>query len=488
MIKYETYHRIRMLKDFDKISAAQIGERLGLSSKTVRKYMNLVKFEKEVRKPVRNKKLDSFKNRIKKLLDKSEYTAVQIYQMIKEEGYDGCESIVRDYVAGVRPSYHKPFLTLNFKPGEAAQVDFASCGKIEIGKNKIPLYCFVICLCYSRMLYVEFILRQNMEHFLQCHRNALEYFGAVPGKVIVDNCKVAIAGLPRHGDPVVNSHYGDLAAHYGFVVTPCNSRSPHEKGQIERNVSYVRSNFLNGLEISNLSALNHGARQWMEKVANVRKHATTNRTPMEVFAEEKPHLSPLPLFPYDCCVKQNVRANSQYRIFFESNKYSVPPLFACRKLNLNIYPGRLVIRDGEKSVAEHVRCYERNQDIAMPEHDKALLEQRRKAANGRTLALFLAMGKTAETYYQGLKEKRPNPDSHVRKIMALHDTYGHSDTLSAIEDAIHLQAFSSDYIANILSQRRHKLPAPGPLHLLRKSDSLDISIKEPNLDIYNNMN
>ena len=485
MIKYEIYHRIKTLHDLEKMSAAQIGQRVGLSARTVRKYLNLLKFETVTPRAVRNKKLDPFKERIKVLLERHAYTAVQVFQMIREEGYEGCESIVRDYVAGIRPMKHKAFLTLDFKPGEAAQVDFASCGRIAVGDSKVPLYCFVMCMCYSRMLYVEFILRQNMEHFLQCHRNALEYFGGVPGKVIVDNCKVAISGHPRHGDPVVNSHYGDLAAHYGFAVTACNPMSPHEKGQIERSVSYIRSNFLNGLEISSLSAVNHGARQWMEKVANARKHSVTNKTPAAMLAEEKNTLVKLPSFPYDCCVRQNVRANSQYRVVFESNKYSVPPEFASQKLVLDIYPEKLVMRSEEKSVAEHRRCYDRNRDIGLPEHDKALLAQRSKALNGRTLTLFLAMGETAENYYRGLKEKRCNPDVHVRKIMALLDIYGRSDTLRAVEDALCLEAFSSDYIANILEQRSRKTSAPGPLHLLRKSDSLDISIKEPDLDIYN---
>ena len=45
------------------------------------------------------------------------------------------------------------------------------------------------CLCYSRMMYVEFTVSQTMEHFLACHQNAFEFFGAVPKRVMVDNLK-----------------------------------------------------------------------------------------------------------------------------------------------------------------------------------------------------------------------------------------------------------------------------------------------------------
>ena len=42
-------------------------------------------------------------------------------------------------------------------------------------------------LCYSRMLYLEFTLSEAMDHFLSCHRHALEFFGGVPQKIMIDN-------------------------------------------------------------------------------------------------------------------------------------------------------------------------------------------------------------------------------------------------------------------------------------------------------------
>jgi len=42
------------------------------------------------------------------------------------------------------------------------------------------------------MMYVEFTVSQTMEHFLGCHQRALEFFGGVPEKVMVDNLKSAV--------------------------------------------------------------------------------------------------------------------------------------------------------------------------------------------------------------------------------------------------------------------------------------------------------
>jgi hypothetical protein len=58
----------------------------------------------------------------------------------------------------------------------------------------------------------------------------------------------------------------------------------------------------------------------------------------------------------------------------------------------------------------------------------------------------------------------------------------------AIEDAFTFQAFSSEYIANILEQRKYIAKEPGALHLTRRQDLLDMDIPEPDLSIYDNDN
>ena len=82
-------------------------------------------------------------------------------------------------------------------------------------------------------------------------------------------------------------------------------------------------NFLGGLEISSLAALNAQARRWMERVANVRFHRETGKRPCDLFEQEKPTLQPLPLAGYDISCNRRVRAINRCRIAFESNGYTV---------------------------------------------------------------------------------------------------------------------------------------------------------------------
>ena len=484
MIGYETCQRIRLLSERECLSVPQIAREAGVSCPTVRKVLENGRYLPRKYSP-RGSKLDAFRETVKRHLERHQYSSVQILRMIKEEGYTGGESILREYIARIRPTVQTAYLTLNFAPGEAAQVDFGSCGTVRVGERSMRLNVFMMTLCHSRMLYAEFILRQNMEHWLQCHRNAFEYFGGVPGKVIVDNCKVAVESPSMHGVPVFNRRYADLASHYGFSIVACGIRKAHEKGRVERGIGYLRQSFLNGLESGTFASMNCALRGWMENVANARVHGVTRRQPADMFKEEKQAMKSLNILPYDCRVTHSSRVGRQYRVVFETNRYSVPPELVGKLVEVNVYPQKLVISHEGRSVAGHQRSYERHRDIVDTEHDKALIEKRRLARGGHLLGRFLALGAVAEKYYRGLSERRLNPDLHVRKIMALLDVHGAENVLRAMEDSIQFEAFSADCVLNILETRSRPRPEGGPLHLTRKSDCLDIDLGEINLDIYN---
>ena len=78
---------------------------------------------------------------------------------------------------------------------------------------------------------------------------------------------------------------------------------------------------------------------------------------------------------------------------------------------------------------------------------------------------FLMLSPKAQAYYQQLEQRRMNPHQHIIKIVALSEIYGVDPVARAIEDAFVLQAYSCEYIANLLEQRARKLPEPGALIL-----------------------
>ncbi len=168
----------------------------------------------------------------------------------------------------------------------------------------------------------------------------------------------------------------------------------------------------------------------------------------------------------------------------DSNHYSVPAEYACQLVTVKAYPDRVCIYHQDKLIARHVRSYDRHQDIEDPDHPKALLEQRHNAREQRLLARFLSLSRHAQAYYEGIEQRRVNPRHHLRKIVALSETYGVDAVDRAIQDGIAFAAYSCEYIANILEMRTRETVEPGALSLTRRQDLLDIEIDPPNLSLY----
>jgi hypothetical protein len=373
---------------------------------------------------------------------------------------------------------------LAFAPGECAQVDWGQYGSVKVGSTQRKLSFFVMVLCYSRMMYVEFTVSESMEHFLACHQNAFHFFNAVPSAIMVDNLKCAVIRRHIGQAPVFNPRYADFANHYGFKIRACGVGKGNEKGRVENAVGYVKKNFLAGLDIPDFTVINPAATNWLQQIANVREHGSTHKQPVELFKTEKPALIPLPPMPYDVGAIRAVRATNRFRVVVDSNKYSVPSEYASAHLTLKAYPDRLCLYHDNKLIAQHPRSYDRHQDFENPDHPRALLQQRLKAREQRLLMRFLTLSPKADLYYQELAKRRMNPRHHIRQIVALSEIYGTEKLARAIEDAFTYQAFSCEYIANILEQRTRILPEAGALHLTRRQDLLELDIPEPNLSIY----
>jgi transposase len=483
MIDYETYCKIRDCHDRQRLTIAQSARALGLHAQTVAKWVKAGQYRTR-QSPPRASRLDPFKAQVVRLLETHPYSAQQIFQRLREEGFVGGFTIVKDYVRKVRPPRRETFLKLSFAPGECAQLDWGEYGSIAVGSTRRRLSFFVMVLCYSRLMYLEFTVSQTMEHFLACHEHAFAAFHGLPARLMIDNLRSAVLQRLVGEAPVFNARYLDFARHWGFDITACNVGKGNEKGRVENGVGYVKKNFLNGLDLPDFSAVNPTAQLWLETIANVRSHRETHRRPVDLFKEQQSHLKPLNPIPYDIARIATVRATKQFRVTLETNRYSVPAEYASARVTLKAYPDRVCIYHQDKLIARHTRSYDRYQDIEDPDHPKALLAQRRNAREQRLLMRFLSLSRKAQAYYEGLEQRRLNPRHHLRKIVALSEIYGAEAVDRAIEDGIVFEAYSCEYIANILEMRARHRPEPGALTLTRRQDLLDIEIAQPDLSPY----
>jgi transposase len=483
MLDYQTYCKIRDHFDRQGLTITQTARALGLHPQTVSKWVRIEQYRPRRSTP-RKTLLDPYKALIVRWLDAHPLSAQQVFQRLREAGFTGGRTIVGDYVRKIRPRRTPAFLRLSFAPAECAQIDWGEYGSIAVGSTRRRLSFFLMVLCYSRLMYLEFTVSQTMEHFLACHENAWAAFGGVVSRVMVDNLKSAVLQRLAGTAPVFNARYLDYARHAGFTISACNVAAGHEKGRVESGIGYVKKNFLNGLELADFSAINPAARVWLDTVANVRIHGETHRRPIDLFAEERGKLRPLNSSPYDVAHIFSTRASSQFRIRLDTNRYSVPAEYANTRVTVKASPDRIVICRDEAIIARHPRSYDRRCDIEDPDHPKALLAQRRTAREQRLLMQFLALCPHAQAYYEGLESRRLNPRHHARKILALAEIYGAEAIARAVADGLAFHAFSGEYIAHLLEVRARSTPPVSPLSLTRSQDLLELELPEADLSLY----
>ena len=464
-----------------------IARRMGVHRKTVRAALATLPAKGSTRAR-RGSKIDPWRGWLLARIEQyPELSAANLHRQLEERGCKTSYSLVKQAVADLRPRAKKAYLSLSFAPGQCAQVDWGVWQGVSVPGGIRRLSFFVMVLCHSRMMYAEFFVGESMEYWLRAHRNAFTAFGGVPEQIMVDNCKTAVLKARHSGhDPEFNPVYEDFARHYGFRIVACNPGRPNEKGRVENAVGYIKSSFLAGRDPSLPEALGPALLDWTHNVANLRCHGTTGQRPRDIFEqEEKSALRALPAISHDCAVVQTCVADSRFRVSIDDNRYSVPSQAASRKVQVYRYADRIVIRalDGTL-LADHPRCFGRKQEVTNPDHERALVLKMRHARDRHRLTRFLSLGPDAPAYLAALREKRPAWRTHVDRINALAEVHGRDTLLRALADATECNAFSADYIQNIIEARSRTMSPPGPLHVTRRSDLLDIDLPAPNLDIY----
>jgi Mu transposase, C-terminal domain len=194
--------------------------------------------------------------------------------------------------------------------------------------------------------------------------------------------KTAVIGEDPDGLVIYNRALLDLARHYGFQPRACRPYRAKTKGKVERPFRYIREDFFLGASYRNLDDLNAQLRHWLDTVANLRVHATTQRVVNETFAEEKPSLKPLPLVPYRAVLKLERRVSHEGMVSIGGNLYSVPDTTRRRVLDVHVLADAIQIFEEGMLVATHIPLEGRDQKHLDPAHRKILPLRHRRRSDG----------------------------------------------------------------------------------------------------------
>jgi transposase len=305
-------------------SLRRIGRYLHMDTRTIAKYLAAPE-QKLVRRP-RASKLDVFRPVIDELLQQDpQASSAVIAQRLKPLGFTGGRTILQEYVREHRPALSLPRAFVRMEPnaGERFEVDWGHFGALDYSGDKRKLYAFALVECHSRMLYVEFTHSQSFESFVRCHIHAFHTLGGCSREIWFDNLATAVA---EHDGRLVRFHprFLAFAKEYGFFPRACNRAAGWEKGKVERGgIGYIRQNFWPLRRFSDLYDLNRQVHQWLQEVANQRLHRETRQRPVDRF--QPGALRPLPALTPDYRDSVEVLVHKDIRLYFDGNRYCVPP-------------------------------------------------------------------------------------------------------------------------------------------------------------------
>src|SRR5690348_15722759 len=134
MFDESVYERIRRAYHVEHKSVNQIAQEEGYSRQVITKMVNQASPKPyQLTRPRPAPIFGPYQHRAEELLRQNEhmppkqhYTAHKVFEILQEEGYQGSESRVRQYLTAYKHATNKPqvFLPLEYDPGESAQVDW----------------------------------------------------------------------------------------------------------------------------------------------------------------------------------------------------------------------------------------------------------------------------------------------------------------------------------------------------------------------------
>lgn len=413
--------------------------------------------------------------------------ASRVYAMVVERGYTGQEPHFRRIVARLRPrKAAEAFQRLSTLPGDQAQVDWAHCGKVTVGRATRALSAFVMVLSWSRWTFVHFFYDQRMGSFLDGHQRGFLALGGVPRVLLYDNLKSVVA--ERHADAIrFNPTLLAFAAHYRYEPRPVAPYRGNEKARVERRIRDLRESFLAGRVIGDLDVLNAQVAAWCAETVGRRPNPDDpTMSVAQAWAEERPRLRVFPDDAFPAHDRAEVKVGRTPYVRFDSNDYSVPHDRVRRSLTVLASPLDLRILDGDQEVARHVRSFDRGAQIEDRAHLQALVDWKKAARAARGIDRLRHAVPSSPTLLEGAARRGHNLGSAVAALLRLVDTWGAEAVEAAVQQALAADTLHVAAVRQVIEQRAQAQGTPPPLPVVLPDDPRvrDLHVQPHDLSTY----
>ena len=241
-----------------------------------------------------NTVISGYESVIDHYLESSEINSVVIFERIKELGYTGGLTSVKNYIKDHRQLIPAPREVVSPQgnrgrrystgPGECYQMDWGFVKVQNPYGGEYQCACFAMICHHCGERYIEFFPNARQENLFIGMIHAFVYMG-VPRTILTDNMKSVVIGRDAESNPIWQKDYEVFMNTIGFKTKLCKARHPFTKGKVERLVRFVKENFIVGRTFGNITDLNCDALSWCND-QNCRYHRAVDCVPDEVHKRE----------------------------------------------------------------------------------------------------------------------------------------------------------------------------------------------------------
>jgi len=323
--------------DIDKINLADLERRTGLTRgklRCLKKNSFIVMPHGLSGRKSNNSVIEAFSGVLDQLLSKGVTNSSACYDRIKELGYKGSKSAVKNYISNhkylippkrqmVSPQGNRG-RRYETGPGESYQMDWGFVTVETQNGKSYKIACFAMICHHCGQRYVEFFPNAKQENLFIGMLHAFMYMG-VPKYILTDNMKSVVIKRDYNNRPIWQKDYELFMGNIGFETKLCKPRHPFTKGAVERLVRFVKENFLVARVFTELTDLNYDAIRWCNN-KNSEYHRAVDCIPndkhMEHCLKEAPLLEDSPELAFYLCPPRVISFDGF--VSYEGRRFGVP--------------------------------------------------------------------------------------------------------------------------------------------------------------------
>lgn len=371
MVDQARWAEIRRLFHEERVSIAEIGRRLDVDRKTVRRSLRQAMWTPYHRAAVAETLLTAHTDFVRDRAPQVNYSARILYQELRaSRGYTGSYETVKRWVAPLREvpmQAARALLRFETPPGQQSQIDWGQA-RVSFRTGPLIVHVFVLTLGFSRRGFYHACADERLAQFLEAHERAFAHFGGHTREHLYDRPRT-VCYADETGRRLWNPTFKAFADYWGFEPRVCRPYRAQTKGKVESGVKYVKRNFLPGRTFVDLVDFQAQLDEWNATIADCRLHGTTHELPIARFSQERGQLVPLAGqhgFQQEARVSRIVAED--YLVSLETNRYSVPFRLIGQRVEVQRRGDTVHIFHRDREIATHPVVPGHHQFRILPEH------------------------------------------------------------------------------------------------------------------------